>query len=40
MQRELVDQLLEANFNKNSKVADSLCQKFDIPLEDYPLLVE
>jgi len=40
MQKDLVDQLLESNFNKNSKAADSLCQKFDIPLEDYPLLVD
>lgn len=36
IQKDLVDQLLESNFNKNNKAADSLCQKFDIPLEEYP----
>ena len=40
LQKGLVDYLLESNFNKNSKVADQLCQKFEIPLEDYPMLVE
>lgn len=32
--------MLAENFNKNSKVADQLCQKFEIPLENYPKLVE
>jgi hypothetical protein len=40
LQVALIDDMLAENFNKNSKVADQLCQKFEIPLENYPKLIE
>ena len=40
LQKELISQLLQRNFNKNNKVADILCGKLGIPVEDYPALVE
>ena len=39
-QRELLDKLLSTNFNKYGKICDDLIQKFGIPYEDYPLLIE
>lgn len=37
VQHKLIENLL-ANFNKNSKVAEDLCEKFGVPLEKYPQL--
>jgi hypothetical protein len=37
LQTTLIEALIKS---RNSKVADQLCGKFDIPLENYPLLVE
>jgi hypothetical protein len=40
VQKSLISELITKNFAKHSKTADTLCQKFDIALEDYPQLVE
>jgi hypothetical protein len=40
IQKEIISELLAKNFTKHSKVAENLCEKFDIPLENYPDLVE
>ena len=40
MQRQLIDNLLKANFNKYGKICDEIVQKIPIPYEDYPVLVE
>lgn len=40
VQRDLLDKLLASNFNRHGKICDDLIQKFGIPYEDFPLLIE